>query len=504
MDKFKKNNNNFPSTLRHSLGYLPSILLKAIIDDKLLDKKDKEKEIKFPKFFSFQTTCLFIDISHFFDKNFDTNQNIKLNDLDEIISPEFYYFCINRYYERLISIINNHGGDVIFQGNGIYAIWPQEKKEVDPNITSNSEMNVEEVFNDKKKVEFSIKAIQCALEIQKNSIMEIKQGCSFIPKVGCSIGECKFIIFQGINFKYDYIVLGDALKSSYDCCKKDEIGGQIIIGTNIIDLIGEYFSLKEFYVDGIKYCSVIDTKDKENQIKNNRAIVNLIKNNFSLEEIALNNNKISKFNHDILFDLFQRNIFDEKWLKEIMNVTLLFLRLKMNQKDLDDPNKLQEIFILLQKILFKSGGIIHKLSSDNKGILIIICFGLSNISSGSNELNGVLTSIEISSKLKQINVYPFIGITSGDLFCGLCGTLGNRREYSVLGNSYINASITVDIAEIMYGDKKSGNDNILIDEKTMLMIDSKIPCKYWKKVKSNLGFEFNLFTPIILKIIFFL
>ena len=521
-EKLKKSNNNYPSTLRHSLGYLPTILLKAIIEDKILDKKDLETEIKFPKTFSFHTTSLFIDISHFFDKNYNKNKtnkeddednsdnsNItnknnnhsklkkpKQSDLDEIIIPEFFYFCINRYYEKLISIITNHGGDVIFQGSGIYAIWPPEKKELDSNISSNSEANIDESLNIEKKVILCIKAIQCALEIKKNSIVEIKQGCSFINSIGCSIGECKFIIFQGLNNKYDYIVLGDALTTACECSKKDDLGGQIIVGNKVSNIISEFFKLKEFYVDGIKYCSVLENKSKENQIKNNKATVNLIKNNFTLEQIALNNHKFSKFSHEIIYNLFQRNIFDEKWLKEIKNVTLLFCRLKMNQKDLEDPNKLQEIYLLIQQISFKNGGNIHKLSTDNKGILILITFGILSASSGFNEIKGVITSLELNVKLKQINVYPFIGVTSGDLFCGLCGTVGNRREYSVLGCAYINALTAVEKAEIMYGDKKSGNDNILIDENTVLMIDSKIPCKFWKNIISNLGYELNLFVPI--------
>ena len=525
-EKLKKNNSNYPSTLRHTLGYLPTILLKLIIDDKILDKKETENDIKFPKIFSFQTTCLFIDISHFFDNNYenkanqvnnidnpdnnnnnnnDENKNkenskkkLKQNDLDELISPEFFYFCINRYYERLISIITNHGGDVIFQGNGIYAIWPPDKKEVDSSISniSNSEANINESIPNDKKVFLSLKAIQCALEIKRNSIMEIKQGCSFVSKIGCSLGECKFIIFQSINNKLNYIVLGDALTNSCESSKKDKKGGQIIIGNKIISLVNEFFNLKEFYVDGIKFCYVIDSKNKETQIKSNKATTNLIKNNFSLEQIALNNHKIMKFIHDVIFNLFQRNYFDEKWLKEIKNVTLIFLRLKMNQKDLEDPNKLQDIFNLVLEIVINNGGNIHKLQYDNKGILIIITFGISSSSSGFNEIKGALSSMELSAKLKQINVYPFIGVTSGDLFCGLCGTVGNRREYSVLGSAYINGLTMVENAEIMYGDKKSGNDNILIDEKTMVMIDAKIPCKFWKKIISTLGFEINLFIPL--------
>ena len=510
-EKIKKSNINYPSTLRHSLGYLPTILLKAIIEDKILDKKENEKEVKFPKTFSFHTSSLFIDISHCFDRkkanvevsieNNDNNANKKnkskkrkQNDLDDIMSPEFFYFCINRYYENLISIIGNNGGDVIFQGNGIYAIWPPDKKELDSNNSSKSEDD--ENIDDEKKLFFCLKAIQCALEIKKNSIAEIKEGCSFTSSIGCGFGECKFIVFKGIKGKHNYIVLGDALTTSCECSKHDSTGGQIIVGSKIINLIKDYFQLKEFYIDGIKFSSILEAKNKDIQIKNIKANVNVIKNNFTLEQIALNNHKYSKFCHEIIYNIFQRNIFDEKWIKEIKNVTLLFMRLKMNQKDLDDPNKLQEIYIILQKVAYKNGGNLHKISTDNKGILVILTFGILSSSSGFNELKGVLSSIELNVKMKQKNVYPFIGVTSGDLFCGLCGTIGNRREFSVLGSAYLNALSAVEKAEVMYGDKKSGNDNILIDENTVLMIDSKIPVKFWEKNISYLGMDLNLFIPM--------
>ena len=358
---FKNFTNNFPSMLRHSLGFLPTILLRAIIEDNILDKKENDNNnSQFPKIFSFQTPCLFIDISHFFDDNFaKTEEKIENNlenkrkriDYDDEISPEFYYFCINRYYERLISIITNHGGDAIFQGHGVYAIWPQEKKENDLNFNnslSNYDLNLEEknVMEENNK-NLCLRAIQCALEIQKNMITEIKNGCTFISKIGCSVGECKFIIFQGYHNKNDYAIVGDALINSCSCSKKGKNKKEIILDNKIFELIKEYINYNEFYINGIKFCSLLDMKNKDNPLKNNRSTMNIIKNNFSLDEISMKYSETSRFNHDVIFSLLQRNIFDEKWLKEIKNITLVYFRLKMNQKDFDSPSKLQEIFLLV-------------------------------------------------------------------------------------------------------------------------------------------------------------
>ena len=152
---------------------------------------------------------------------------------------------------------------------GVYAIWPPDKKEKENNSDSNLKSYI---FEDKNIIEennknLCLRAVQCAIEIQKNSIMEIKHGCSFISNIGCSMGECKFIIFQGLYNKYDYIVLGNALINSCNCALKGQNGGEIILDNKIYEYIQEFIKYKEFYIDGIKYCTLIDMKNKENSIK---------------------------------------------------------------------------------------------------------------------------------------------------------------------------------------------------------------------------------------------
>ena len=58
-----ENNNKMASTIRHSLGYLPATLLKTIIEEKIYLGKNE----KLPLSYSFQTCCMYLDISHFFE-----------------------------------------------------------------------------------------------------------------------------------------------------------------------------------------------------------------------------------------------------------------------------------------------------------------------------------------------------------------------------------------------------------------------------------------------------
>ena len=522
----KENNNNLASAIRQSLGFLPSILLKKIIEDKILSN---QHENNFPVTFSLQTSCLYIDMSHFWDQNIKSNNinnsinensnTIKINsfvNINKQISPEFFYFCMNRYYERLISTITNHGGDVIFQGHGLYAIWPPDESNTNClKFIENNNKNIikrknsrnfskkENAKNEKNEIAKNLcaKAILCALEIQKKSIMEINQGCSFKSKIGMSFGECKFNIVNGQDEKFDYFITGDAIYFSFSNAKKDYNGGQIIINEKIYRLVLDIFEAREFIDNNEKFSLIIRSKIKINQFFINKSTANLIKNNFSLEQIVNKSNNLRKFNSYIVSDIFQKNAINEKWLREIRSITLIFLRIKLTKQEMDNPNKLQKIYILIQEISENLGGVIHKLITENNGIMIVIAFGISFISSGQNELMGALASLEICSKLKKLNIIPFIGLSSGLAFYGLCGTVGGRREWSIFGNLYVMGLLCVGKVEEINekSNCKSGNDYILMDEKTMLLIDNRIPCKFCLKIYSGNDSIYNLYVPFKVK-----
>ena len=81
-------------------------------------------------------------------------------------------------------------------------------------------------------------------------------------------------------------------------------------------------------------------------------------------------------------------------------------------------------------------------------------------------------------------------------FYGLIGTLGGRREIFIISGLLFFGLLSMEKSEAINEHKKDKyeDDNILIDENTMIMIDHKIPSKYWKKLPTRLGIDLNLFT----------
>ena len=477
----KENSNIMASTIRHSLGYFPATLLKSIIEEKIYLGKNEE----LPIIFSFQTCCIYIDTSHFFENNSESPSSNKINAYINI--PEFYYFFFNRFHEKVISTITNHGGDLIFEGLGAYAIWPPERSEGEFYKSS----KVDEITNT------CLKCIQCALDLQKKTIrIDLPNTPSFTPKMGISVGNCKFIIIKGIDGKYEYATTGDALLDSFNCADKSNKRGKIITNTKLFDIVSKYCEFSFLEGDN-KYIIINGIKSSDTYVQNNKSTVNIIRNNFSLEQIIKKRDVLNKFNCYLLSDIFQKPALSEKWNKEIIYLTLLYLRFKMNQKDFNDPKKLQEIYQIIQQIVTRLGGNIHKILTDGGGFIFQIAFGAYKSLSSQHEVMGVLAAFEICQKLKKINVYPSIGISTGLTFYGLIGTLGGRREISIISSLTFFGILCMQKAESMYGDKIFRNDdNILIDETTMLMIDSKIPCKFWDKVESRLGVKINLFVPL--------
>ena len=481
-----ENNNQITSTIKNSFSFLPSILIKNIIDENINFTKNEQSSTVF----SIKTCCLYIDISKLFEvsstnlnKNESTNSTT-FNYSKNLNFPEYYYFFFNRFQEKLISVISNHGGDIIFEGEGVYAVWPQEKKE-------DKDENKEEL------IKIYLRTIHCALDLQKKALKsDFSNSSLFFPKIGISFGDCKFIILKTENGKYEYATYGDALLDSFECSQKVIKKGQIITDSKMFEDISKYIDYNVVGEDS-KYISITSLKNIGDILKNSKSTANLIRNNLSLEQILNKKDILTNFNYHLLADTIQKSMSDDKWFKEIRYMTLLFVRIKMTQKDFDSPEQIQQNFQIINKISNKYGGMINKIFTDKDGFIYLISFGIKSHENSDIEIRGVLAAFEICKKLIKIKVIPSIGISSGFFYYGLIGILGGRRDLFIISGLIFFGLLCMEKAEKInsQNENKYENYNILIDENTMHMIDSKIPSKFWKKSKTLLGIDLNIFIP---------
>ncbi len=72
---------------------------------------------------------------------------------------------------------------------------------------------------------------------------------------------------------------------------------------------------------------------------------------------------------------------------------------------------------------------------DDKGSTLICIWGLPPLTNSDDASRAVHSGFNMIKALKSIeDTYCNIGIASGDCFCGVVGTSGSRKEFSVLGD----------------------------------------------------------------------
>jgi len=86
-------------------------------------------------------------------------------------------------------------------------------------------------------------------------------------------------------------------------------------------------------------------------------------------------------------------------------------------------------------MVYRLEGAVNKLVLDDKGSTLICIWGLSPMAHTDDPQRAILTAMNMKKMLAKVeNTWCNVGISTGDVFSGVVGTSGNRKEYSVLGD----------------------------------------------------------------------
>lgn len=99
--------------------------------------------------------------------------------------------------------------------------------------------------------------------------------------------------------------------------------------------------------------------------------------------------------------------------------------------------------------MYRLEGSLNKLVMDDKGSTLICIWGLCPMAHTDDPQRAILTAMNMRRELLKIEgTWCNCGIATGDVFSGVVGTQGSRKEFSVLGD-VVNLA-----ARIMYWPKK--------------------------------------------------
>ena len=457
------------------LGYLPATIIKNVIDKKFNPLKD------LPQHYLTDSVGLFSDISGF------TKLSVAFSKKGRV-GPEYLTFCINRYMEQIINIISANGGDIFkFAGDALMVIWPPDGS------TSFLQRTC-------------TRACQCAMDIiNKLDKMELVKGKTLSVKIGIGVGPIHILFVGGLFRRCEYLCVGECMRQAFESEKRSTSGGQIIISENVYHYVNRNYNFKEMEPskdyppsDDLKYFLIVSKREEKRRRVTIRADTSKMKKKFNLSTVKPEINTLRKFLPAAVKGYL--NIERESWCKELRLITCMFLNIEKDLSQLDNEDtfiQVQTIVNTVQRCIYRTRGALNKFLMDDKGSGMLVAWGVPPFSSRYDPLDCVCACLTIQQELQKLGLKCGMGVTTGVCFSGVCGTIGNRREYSLIGE-VVNLSSRFMSKGLKYREEHKLNSIIVIDEKTQNLIQNKIKCKYLFSYDQLKGFEgkvFHFFEP---------
>eukprot|EP00602_Paraphysomonas_sp_CaronLab_P010748 CAMPEP_0185039174 /NCGR_PEP_ID=MMETSP1103-20130426/35751_1 /TAXON_ID=36769 /ORGANISM="Paraphysomonas bandaiensis, Strain Caron Lab Isolate" /LENGTH=2231 /DNA_ID=CAMNT_0027577957 /DNA_START=219 /DNA_END=6917 /DNA_ORIENTATION=+ len=327
---------------------------------------------------------------------------------------------LNSYFSQMVRLIASDGGDVFkFAGDAMIVLWPESQ-------SGDMETTVR-------------RAAQCAYAIQENldqSLME--EGVQLSVKIGIGFGRVSVLHVGGVFGRVEYLAVGEPLIQAFSAEHKS-VSGQVVCSKEVWKIISEYVTADHIFPDGYARFDM----DGRNKIKLVRKTskMNTLRNNMSDTDRMLESRIKSYVAGAVLPNLNRDSPEDEQWGNELRRCCVLFVNLGLKEQHLlaaavydEAMVQVHEVLMAVQKSVYQYEGSINKFLMDDKGSTLIACFGLPPVSHDDDPTRAVLASLLLCEGLYDLGLIASVGITTGDVFCGVVGGK-TRREYTVLGDS---------------------------------------------------------------------
>ena len=300
------------------------------------------------------------------------------------------------------------------------------------------------------------------MEIQnklKNNIAKLT------VKIGIGIGEFKIVFVGGQFDRCEYLIIGEGMKQACESETHAEGGGEVICSNDVYLLVKEFYDFEKCKAEGhgepTNDVFYKITNDHKNRVPT-KADAFIMRTKFKNEKLRENNAILKRFVPAAI--TLHLDIEQEFWSKELRMMTVMFLNLGVDLSHTETESgmkRVQKIIKTVQRCVYRTRGSLNKFLMDDKGSVMLICWGLPPLSATDDHLRGVITGFDIIRELKELDCNAYIGISTGSAFSGVCGTVGNRKEYSVL-SEVVNLSARNMQKAIEISKKKKPQDKYYI------------------------------------------
>eukprot|EP01038_Epipyxis_sp_PR26KG_P004453 gene4453-6298_t len=419
-------------------SFVPEFLINQVIT--IIKKENREALRPFSCFV--EGTILLVDISGFtrLSGEFCARGKAGIDELQQ---------ATNVYIGKLVQVVYEYGGDIIkFAGDAIICLFT---------IMNNSHRDIKIAAKTDKRNQsmLSIKALKCALQLQTQYTDK------FTVHVAVSSGNICFGILGGYDNRWECLISGKCLLDLSPCLDDAQSKTTVFSQTFLDCLDPEFLSfIKREKLQSGNYL-LLDIEEQHDSPIDYTALVSNA--SFVPEDFKdpILSSLLSTF-VPIPVCFVQGDEFD--YLAEVREVTTMFMKWDSFTMDrFSDLIALQSYFNVAQNLLSHSGAFIRQFLVDDKGCVLIACWGVPTASYIDNALRALSSAVLIRDELNKMGMFCSFGITTGNVYCGSVGS-SLRREYAVIGD-------VVNLAARLMG---KANGGILINDPTFFRLPAML------------------------------
>lgn len=368
--------------LDHLATYVPRRVLRAI--------GGTGKDGFHPRVDRFSGAVLFVDISGFTDLS-DRLGRKGPEGTEELSS------IVNGCFQAMLGPIGKCGGDILtMAGDALVVLW----ETIDP-------------ANPRQPVWWSV---HCALEILR-ALPASASGSGMSVRIGIGVGDGELFYVGGVENRWEVLPNGSPFRQM-GTAERLASPGEVVVSPEVWSLMRSmaYGSPVEegfVRVDSVKEPSGIPQSSVRDTAGLDRELVDAI---------------LPKPVRFLLRDA------GEHWLADMRPVTSLFVHLRAALDAAADLNQTQEMVAIVQKIAGRFEGTISGTNVDEKGLNLMVTFGLPPASHEDDPYRATQAAMAIRNEFVAKNQEAGFGISTGRVFCGVVGGI-ERREYAVIGRS---------------------------------------------------------------------
>ena len=344
---------------------------------------------------------------------------------------------LNDYFGQVVALVTALGGDVVkFAGDALIALWPAEGEDL---------------------VTVTRRAAQCGLALQ-GSLRDDEAraaGAHLALKVGLGVGEVVMVHVGGVFGRWEVLAAGPPMVQM-GRAEHFAVSGDVVLSPEVVALIAAYCRtapLEEGFARLLAISVSLPLRPVPTVVA------------YPAMEPALRAYIPGAITARLAAG-------QTEWLAELRRASVLFVNLPDLTSDQALSLELADRTMRsIQTAIYRYEGSINRLGVDDKGVLLLAALGLPPLSHEDDPVRAIQAAFAIRETLQGLGVRHSIGVTTGNVFCGLVGS-PQRCEYTLIGDAVNLAARLMQAARI---DPQTGEGyGILCDAATYEAVRTRL------------------------------